>query len=693
MSSELIQQIQAELEAATARYIDRNPRSKALHDEALKSMPGGNTRTVLHASPFPVVIKSGKGHQITSEDGHTYTDFTGEFTAALYGHSNPVIISAIRDVLDNVGMNVGGNTAQEQIFARELCSRFNLEHVRFCNSGTEANIHALAAARAFTKKRKVVTFSGGYHGAVIGFKGGEPEANNVDLDDWVVARYNDLDSARAAIESEGVAAVLVEGMQGSGGGIPGHPEFLQGIQEIAGKAGVLFIIDEVMTSRLSGGGVSQMRGLKPDLKTFGKYLGGGLAFGAFGGRADIMAAFDPRLPTSLSHSGTFNNNTLVTHAGYAGLTKIYTPEVADQFTRSGDELRERLNAVTKGTRVHFTGIGTIMGVHFPKDGSRMIERSGEVEELDSLRDLFWLDMLEENFWIVRRGFMALVLDTPTDEFDSPYFPSTFNRFFLSFSPSRQSTVHLHHNSSHHKTSAMDFQNRAGSKFGGGGVASQSATNADRRERLRKLALETIDLDKDPYFFKNHVGSFECRLCLTVHQNDGSYLAHTQGKKHQTNLARRAAREQKEGRQGAVDPATGLPIGVTGAGFAQRRNVVKIGRPGYKITKIRDPVSRQQGLLFQLQYPDATPETSPKWQVMNAFTQHVEEPDKNFQYLLVAAEPYETVGFKIPARELDKREDKQFAFWDPDAKEYWIQVMFMTEREERFNAAPGLTARR
>ncbi|KAI8418936.1 hypothetical protein FOFC_01508, partial [Fusarium oxysporum] len=655
MSSELIQQIQAELEAATTRYIDRNPRSKALHDEALKSMPGGNTRTVLHASPFPVVIKSGKGHQITSEDGHTYTDFTGEFTAALYGHSNPVIISAIRDVLDNVGMNVGGNTAQEQIFAREVCSRFNLEHVRFCNSGTEANIHALAAARAFTKKRKVVTFSGGYHGAVIGFKGGKPEANNVDLDDWVVARYNDLDSARAAIESEGIAAVLVEGMQGSGGGIPGHPEFLQGIQEIAGNAGVLFIIDEVMTSRLSGGGISEMRGLKPDLKTFGKYLGGGLAFGAFGGRADIMAAFDPRLPTALSHSGTFNNNTLVTHAGYAGLTKIYTPEVAAQFTRSGDELRERLNVVTKDTRVLFTGIGTIMGVHFPKDGSRVIERSGEVEELDSLRDLFWLEMMEEGFWVVRRGFMALVLDTPTDKFDR----------FVSCVEAWVSKR----------------------------VASQSATNADRRERLRKLALETIDLDKDPYFFKNHVGSFECRLCLTVHQNDGSYLAHTQGKKHQTNLARRAAREQKEGRQGAVDPATGLPIGVTGAGFAQRRNVVKIGRPGYKITKIRDPVSRQQGLLFQLQYPDATPETSPKWQVMNAFTQHVEEPDKNFQYLLVAAEPYETVGFKIPARELDKREDKQFAFWDPDAKEYWIQVMFMTEREERFNAAPGLTARR
>lgn len=238
---------------------------------------------------------------------------------------------------------------------------------------------------------------------------------------------------------------------------------------------------------------------------------------------------------------------------------------------------------------------------------------------------------------------------------------------------------------------MDYQNRAGSKFGGGGVASSSATNADRRERLRKLALETIDLDHDPYFFKNHVGSFECRLCLTVHQNDGSYLAHTQGKKHQTNLARRAAREQKEGKvaTNGIDPATGLPLSLTGV----RRNVVKIGRPGYKITKIRDPVTRQQGLLFQLQYPDAAPNApAPKWQVMNAFTQRIEEPDKNYQYLVVAAEPYETVGFKIPARELDKREDKGFDYWDADAKEYWIQVMFMTEREERYNAAPGLGGR-
>lgn len=229
---------------------------------------------------------------------------------------------------------------------------------------------------------------------------------------------------------------------------------------------------------------------------------------------------------------------------------------------------------------------------------------------------------------------------------------------------------------------MDYQNRAGSKFGGGGVASHSATNADRRERLRKLALETIDLDKDPYFFKNHVGSFECRLCLTVHQNDGSYLAHTQGKKHQTNLARRAAREQKEGNK---DGVPGMAMGVQ-----VKRNMVKIGRPGYKITKTRDPLTRQHGLLFQLQYPEMTPGVTPRVRFMSAFEQKIDDPpDKNYQYLLVAAEPYETCGFKLQAREIDRREGRYWTWWDGDSREFWVQVMFKTEREERYSGVPGL----
>ncbi|KAF2717550.1 splicing factor 3a subunit 2 [Polychaeton citri CBS 116435] len=235
---------------------------------------------------------------------------------------------------------------------------------------------------------------------------------------------------------------------------------------------------------------------------------------------------------------------------------------------------------------------------------------------------------------------------------------------------------------------MDYQNRAGSKFGGGGVASQSATNADRRERLRKLALETIDLDKDPYFFKNHVGSFECKLCLTVHQNDGSYLAHTQGRKHQTNLARRAAKEAAQGKKQEEG------FGASGANAVQvKKNVIKIGRPGYQITKTRDPVTRQQGLLFRLSYPEIGQDIMPRVRFMSAYEQKVEDPDKAHQYMLVAAEPYETCAFKLQAREIDRNEDKTWEWFDPDSKDFYMQLTFKTERDERYSNVPGLSGPR
>lgn len=176
---------------------------------------------------------------------------------------------------------------------------------------------------------------------------------------------------------------------------------------------------------------------------------------------------------------------------------------------------------------------------------------------------------------------------------------------------------------------MDFQNRPGGKTGGGGVASWSETNRDRRERLRQLALETIDLNKDPYFMKNHLGldtahmsycvhfnsifyrlyivvivqlgyvttfiisgSYECKLCLTLHNNEGSYLAHTQGKKHQANLARRAAKEAKEAPQQLAPEKPRI----------EPKKFVKIGRPGYRVTKQKDPENGQQSLLFQVDYP-------------------------------------------------------------------------------------------
>lgn len=201
----------------------------------------------------------------------------------LTAHSNLVIRDALVTAFDNVGLNLGATTVHETILANALCSRFSLERVRFANSGTEANLHALVAARTFTGKRKIVVYEGGYHGGVLIFGGGKPAVNNVDLDDWIVARYNGLDSVKEAIQQEGVAALLLEGMQGVGGAIPATAEFLNGVEAAARDGGVLFILDEIMTSRVAPGGLASLHGLKPDLTTLGKFLGGGLAFGAFGG--------------------------------------------------------------------------------------------------------------------------------------------------------------------------------------------------------------------------------------------------------------------------------------------------------------------------------------------------------------------------------------------------------------------------
>ncbi|TNM97781.1 hypothetical protein fugu_014027 [Takifugu bimaculatus] len=241
---------------------------------------------------------------------------------------------------------------------------------------------------------------------------------------------------------------------------------------------------------------------------------------------------------------------------------------------------------------------------------------------------------------------------------------------------------------------MDFQHRAGGKTGSGGVASTSESNRDRRERLRQLALETIDINKDPYFMKNHLGSYECKLCLTLHNNEGSYLAHTQGKKHQTNLARRAAKEAKEA------PAQPAPAKVK----VEVKKFVKIGRPGYKVTKQRDPETGQQSLLFQIDYPEVAEGIGPRHRFMSAYEQRIEPPDRRWQYLLFAAEPYETIAFKVsksyssilyyvffflfsqqlwffqvPSREIDKAETRFWTHWNRETKQFFLQFHFKMEK--------------
>jgi|TARA_B100000513_G_scaffold182653_1_gene102294 splicing factor 3A subunit 2 len=218
---------------------------------------------------------------------------------------------------------------------------------------------------------------------------------------------------------------------------------------------------------------------------------------------------------------------------------------------------------------------------------------------------------------------------------------------------------------------IDFQHRAGSKFGGGGVMSEQQAAADRKERLRKLALETVDLNKDPYFLKNHLGTFECKLCLTLHTTEGNYLAHTQGKRHQQNLGRRAAREEKLGIAANANANANANADQQQLQAQANKAAIKIGRPGYKVTKSRDLRTKQRTLLFEVDYPQA--ENQPRHRFMSTFEQRVEAADKTYQFLLFACEPYETVAFKVPNEPLDKREGAFFTNWDASTNTFTLRM--------------------
>lgn len=227
----------------------------------------------------------------------------------------------------------------------------------------------------------------------------------------------------------------------------------------------------------------------------------------------------------------------------------------------------------------------------------------------------------------------------------------------------------------------DRQNRVGSKFGGGGVSSAQSAERDRKERLRELALESVDLARDPYLMRNHLGTYECKLCLTLHTNEGNYLAHTQGRKHQAGLARRAAMEAK------LKPAETLPAphtlaGVGASAATKRANRVRIGRPGYEVSKSRDPVTNQRCLSFELHYPELDEDSvQPRHRFMSAYEQRVDSPpDRRYQYLLVACDPYETVAFKVPNEPIDRGEGRFVTNWDREGKKFTLTFYFLEPKE-------------
>ena len=398
--------LESAVDEVTARYAAANPGSRAQYERARESMPGGNTRTGMFYPPFPLAIEKAAGATLTDVDGHTYTDFVGDFSAGLYGHSHPVIREAVQATLDS-GMAYGSTSPYEARLAALVCARFpSIEQVRFTTSGTEGNMLALVTARAVTGKDSIMVFEGAYHGGTIYF--GREAAPIVVPFPFVIAPYNDAEEARRLIRENAhrLAAVLVEPLQGASGAIPASADFLGALREACSAHDVLLIFDEVMTSRVAPDGRQGQLGIVPDLTTLGKYIGGGFSCGALGGPAEIMKCFDPSRPDSFVHHGTFNNNVFMLIAGAAGLEKIFTPPVQIALNEAGDALRDALNglAVRHGASFQVTGLGSIMTMHLQREPIRSIR---DIAPRDSrLRQLLHLDLIDKGFFTARRGYMA-----------------------------------------------------------------------------------------------------------------------------------------------------------------------------------------------------------------------------------------------------------------------------------------------
>ncbi|EAT78960.1 hypothetical protein HBI56_164500 [Parastagonospora nodorum] len=395
------------LEELERWYIKTNPGSAAIFNTATSVMPGGNTRTVLHHTPFPLVLESGKGTMVTSKDSKEYIDFVSEYSAAMYGHSHPKLHEAINEAMER-GMQLGSVMGKEAEFATLIQKRFpSMELMRFTNSGTEATTMAVAAALAFTGRKKLIVFRNGYHGSTLSF--GDSSGPNLNLPhDIIIAPYNDIATTQPLITTD-IGAIIVEPLQSAGGCIPGTCEFLHFLRDAATASGAILIFDEIVTSRLDYHGMQGYWDITPDMTTLGKYIGGGFSFGCFGGRRDIMAQFDPRHAGHLSHSGTYNNNVFTMLAGIAG-AKLITPEEIARINTLGDRTRKGIQDI-----VDAKGVAGFKAVGFGSAVGMQIQGSAA----GVMRDVIYFHLLRQGIVIARRGFLMFNLmhtDEHVDEF-------------------------------------------------------------------------------------------------------------------------------------------------------------------------------------------------------------------------------------------------------------------------------------
>ena len=367
-------------------YRRTTPASRALHERAVKAMPGGTTRTTTYFDPYPLYIDRGDGCRIWDVDGTERIDMLGNYTAMILGHAHPKVVEAIQRQAARGSAFAAANPIEVEL-ATLLCERVpSLELVRFCNSGTEATMFAMRLARAFTGRPKIARMEGGYHGthdyAEVSTHPAPAEAGPADrpiarpdsigtpqwaIDGTVVLPFNQPEAAERILRQEAkeVAAVILEPIIGAGGVIAATPDFIGRLRSVTKELGMLLIFDEVISLRVAPGGAQQLYGVRPDLTTMGKIIGGGLPVAAFGGRGDVMELMDPRREVNLPQGGTYNGNPLGMAAGLAAMKEL-TPDVYEELNRKGARVKDQLTEVfsSHGLPAQVNSAGSLFAIHF-----------------------------------------------------------------------------------------------------------------------------------------------------------------------------------------------------------------------------------------------------------------------------------------------------------------------------------------
>jgi glutamate-1-semialdehyde 2,1-aminomutase len=413
---------------AETAYSAATPESARLYRDARRYIAGGTTRSTIHFEPHPLYIRRGEGARVWDADGIERLDFIGNYTALILGHGHPAVVAAIEDQLTR-GTAFAAANAEEIELARELCERVpSVESVHFANSGTEATMYAMRLARAYTGRSAIARFEGCYHGthdsaevsiapdldvagpddapaSVAATRGISPAV----LLDTIVLPFNDAASTSELLRRnrDRIAAVIIDPLMSATGLIAPKPEFLSELRRVTEELGILLIFDEVISFRVGLAGVQGVYGIRPDLTTMGKIIGGGLPVAAFGGRRDLMDLMDPEAPDAVAHGGTYNGHPLGMAAGLAAMRSL-TSDVFQRLNHQGEWLRDQLSRLfaDHGVSAQVTGLGSLFNVHFTEANLvnyRAVRRNGDPQ----LSHAFHLGMLNHGILMTPRGLGAL----------------------------------------------------------------------------------------------------------------------------------------------------------------------------------------------------------------------------------------------------------------------------------------------